>query len=382
MSDAAAAVPRRSSALRLARGAVVPALLLALWLLLVVSGAWSGPLAVSPLDVALAPFRDPEGRQIWPGLAQSLARVAAGGFLGGSAGLVAGAACGLSRQAGRAVSPSLHAARLVALFAWIPLLTAWFGNGEATKIAFTSLSCFFPIFLAAERGMHDVPVRFSEVGDALALTRLTRLRALVIPSAMPSIRLGVEVALISAWIGTAGAEYAVGNGRGVGSFLASARDQFRMDLVAVGVLALSRAARQERVRRYLDLVGLSDVARAYPRQLSGGMAQRAAIARALVAEPRILLMDEPFGALDSLLRMRLQEELLRIWERRRVSIVIVTHDIDEALFLADRVVVMEAHPGWIVEALAIEAERPRDRNGEELVGLKRRLLALLGHGRP
>lgn len=152
--------------------------------------------------------------------------------------------------------------------------------------------------------------------------------------------------------------------------------------LALDSLGLSRAARRERVRRYLDLVGLSDVARAYPRQLSGGMAQRAAIARALVAEPRILLMDEPFGALDSLLRMRLQEELLRIWERRRVSIVIVTHDIDEALFLADRVVVMEARPGRIVEALAIEAERPRDRNGGELVELKRHLLALLGHGRP
>ncbi|WP_244493675.1 ABC transporter permease [Aureimonas sp. AU4] len=210
-----------------------------LWIAAVASGIWSGPLAVSPVDVVLAPFLDPNGRQVWEALVQSLARVATGGVLGGLLGLTVGAACGLSRSTGRALSPSLHAARQVALFAWIPLLTAWFGNGETTKIAFTTLSCFFPIFLATERGMHDVLPRLAEVGHALALRRRTRLLKLVLPSALPSIRIGVEVALISAWIGTAGAEYAIGNGRGVGSFLASARDQFRMDLVAVGVIVLA-----------------------------------------------------------------------------------------------------------------------------------------------
>ncbi|WP_279483329.1 ABC transporter ATP-binding protein [Aureimonas sp. SK2] len=148
--------------------------------------------------------------------------------------------------------------------------------------------------------------------------------------------------------------------------------------LALDSLGLDAATRRELVRRHLDLVGLSDFARAYPRQLSGGMAQRTAIARALVTEPRIILMDEPFGALDSFLRMRLQEELLRIWERRDVSIVIVTHDIEEALFLADRVVVLDSRPGRIVETVSVDVPRPRDRNGTGLVELKRHLLSILG----
>lgn len=107
------------------------------------------------------------------------------------------------------------------------------------------------------------------------------------------------------------------------------------------------------------------------------MAQRAAIARALAQEPEVLLMDEPFGALDSILRMRLQDELLSIWEKNRVSIVIVTHDVEEALYLADRVLVMEPNPGRIRDVFEVNLPRPRDRGDATFADLKRRCLATL-----
>lgn len=147
--------------------------------------------------------------------------------------------------------------------------------------------------------------------------------------------------------------------------------------LALEALDLSGKEKADRIRRYVDLVGLSDYIDAYPKQLSGGMAQRAAIARALVSEPNILLMDEPFGALDSLLRLRLQDELLRIWDRNNVSIVVVTHDIEEALYLSDRVIVLEANPGRIRSAIDVDLDRPRLRDDPRIVDLKRQCLELV-----
>ncbi|WP_449415345.1 ABC transporter ATP-binding protein [Ochrobactrum teleogrylli] len=140
---------------------------------------------------------------------------------------------------------------------------------------------------------------------------------------------------------------------------------------------LPPASKRERVQHYLALVGLSDYAKAYPKQLSGGMVQRAAIARALAQEPDILLMDEPFGALDSILRMRLQDELLSIWEKNKVSIIIVTHDVEEALYLADRVLIMEPNPGRVRDVFDVGLPRPRDRSASILADLKKRCLAML-----
>ena len=128
--------------------------------------------------------------------------------------------------------------------------------------------------------------------------------------------------------------------------------------------ALSAAERQERIRRHIELVGLSGFEKSYPHQLSGGMRQRAGIARTLVTQPDLLLMDEPFSALDAQTRTLMQEELLRIWEMHRLSTLYVTHNIQEAVYLADRIVVLSRRPGRVTSILQIELPR-RGRDAVE-----------------
>jgi len=125
------------------------------------------------------------------------------------------------------------------------------------------------------------------------------------------------------------------------------------------VQGLPRQAIEETVGRYLDMTGLSDFRDHYPAELSGGMKQRTALARVLAFDPKVLLMDEPFGALDAQTRELMQEELMRVWERTRKTIVFVTHDIEEAVYLGDRVVVLSARPGRIREEVKIDLPRPR-----------------------
>ncbi|MBN9530301.1 MAG: ABC transporter ATP-binding protein [Alphaproteobacteria bacterium] len=140
---------------------------------------------------------------------------------------------------------------------------------------------------------------------------------------------------------------------------------------------LSRSERDRRVAEHLDLVGLQGFARALPHQLSGGMAQRVAIARGLVARPRILMLDEPFAALDALTRRLLQDELLRIHQQQALTTLLVTHDVEEALYLADRVVVMTPRPGSIRRIVAVAQPRPRVRTDASLQALREEILALL-----
>jgi NitT/TauT family transport system ATP-binding protein len=137
------------------------------------------------------------------------------------------------------------------------------------------------------------------------------------------------------------------------------------------------------VDKFIELVGLSKFANAYPHQLSGGMKQRVAIARVLANDAEVVLMDEPFGALDAMTRERLQDELLDIWQRTRLTVVFVTHSIEEAIFLANRVVVMTPSPGRIESDNALDLQRPRDVSSPEFNAVRRVLGAKLHshHGR-
>jgi len=144
-------------------------------------------------------------------------------------------------------------------------------------------------------------------------------------------------------------------------------------LVARGLLQKKRPE----VDEFMRLVGLEAFANAYPHHLSGGMAQRAALARALINHPKVLLLDEPLGALDAFTRMRMQDEVLRLWQARRTTMLLVTHDIDEAIYMADRIVIMTPHPGRIERTFNVTLDRPRQRNSPEFLRLRGEILELL-----
>jgi ABC-type nitrate/sulfonate/bicarbonate transport system ATPase subunit len=153
-------------------------------------------------------------------------------------------------------------------------------------------------------------------------------------------------------------------------------------LLSLRNLPGSLARKSAIARDLIGLVGLTGFEHAQPHQLSGGMSQRAAIARALAPRPEILLLDEPFGALDSLTRTRLQTEFLRIWRHEGITMVMVTHDVEEAVFLSDQIVVIDQRPGRVREAIDVALEKPRRRSDPAFVALKERILSLLMSGEP
>ncbi|QRX83293.1 ABC transporter ATP-binding protein [Glaciimonas sp. PAMC28666] len=146
--------------------------------------------------------------------------------------------------------------------------------------------------------------------------------------------------------------------------------------ISLGLLnaALTPGQKRQLVQQHIELVGLSGFEKSYPHQLSGGMAQRVAIARALVNKPEILLLDEPFGALDALTRAYLQQELHRIWQAEGITMILVTHDVEEAIYLGDKVVVMEPRPGRIRRIVPVNLAHPRERAGLPFVEVKEQVL--------
>ena len=133
----------------------------------------------------------------------------------------------------------------------------------------------------------------------------------------------------------------------------------------------TKEEKQRKVQEHIELVGLKGFEKAYPKQLSGGMAQRAGIARALVNQPEVLLLDEPFGALDAFTKIQMQQEVKRIHKTEGKTMILVTHDIDEAVFLADRIVVMSSRPGTIKRIVDVELAEPRNRNNTDFLAIRK-----------
>ena len=145
------------------------------------------------------------------------------------------------------------------------------------------------------------------------------------------------------------------------------------DNIGFGLFNYSKEEREKLVNEHIELVKLTDFKDAYPSQLSGGMSQRAAIARGLVNNPEILLLDEPFGALDALTRIQMQQEILKIWERQKTTMIMVTHDIDEAIYLGQRIVVLSSRPGKIKDIIEVPQGVGRDRGSADFAKIKKKI---------
>jgi ABC-type nitrate/sulfonate/bicarbonate transport system ATPase subunit len=150
------------------------------------------------------------------------------------------------------------------------------------------------------------------------------------------------------------------------------------DNIGFGIRGVPFEQKHRIVTRYIEMLGLTGFERAYPHELSGGMKQRVAVGRALAVDPDVVFMDEPFGALDSLTRLRMRAELVQIQERERKTILFVTHDVDEAVQIADRVFVFGPRPARLRETIEVPILHPRDPESEPMIDLKRRVLAALG----
>ena len=221
--------------------AITPAvLLLALWWT-ATTRAWVSPLVLVPFDRLFHAALDPEVRaSLLSGLVATATRLAQGFVIGGSLGLGLGLAMGLSRRFDRIMGPSFHAFRQVAIFAWIPLLTAWFGNGHLCKIVFVAVAAAKPIVMGTYQGVRGVDQQHLELGRVLCFSRTRMLREIVLPAATPAIFTSLQLSLIFAWFAAIGAEYVIGAmAGGIGSVVMGAQEHLRTDVVLLGVILIA-----------------------------------------------------------------------------------------------------------------------------------------------
>jgi sulfonate transport system permease protein len=237
--------PSRLAAAR-AKPLLLPLALVAVWTLTSLAKPDSASrLLVPPWQFAHALATDVANGAVPGAVAATLAHAVAGFLIGAVFGFAIGLAIGLWRSVDLALSPTVDSARQIALFAWIPLLSAWLGNGEAMKVTLIALGALFPTALATAAGCAGVPKPFLEVGRLLELDRATEIRRIILPAAAPAIVAGLELSLNVSWLSTIGAEYLIGTGyingmgNGLGAYLAAAREFAHMDRVLIGVLALA-----------------------------------------------------------------------------------------------------------------------------------------------
>lgn len=217
---------------------LLPAALLALWQANSSLGWVDQNILTSPLQVLHTLLAGVADGSLPQAMLLSLQRALTGLLLGGSAGLLTGLLLGLSQTAERVLSPSLSALRQVALFAWVPLLTAWFGLGEGAKHVFVGLAAFFPLLIATQRGIAGLSPQLGEAARTLRLNLWQRVRLLVLPGAAPAIFAGLRLSLIYAWLGTIGAEYFMPSDGGIASLMIGAQQLFRMDQVMAAMVLI------------------------------------------------------------------------------------------------------------------------------------------------
>jgi sulfonate transport system permease protein len=227
-----------TAGVRIRRGLVAPLALLLLWEVVAHFELANVHVVVPPWRVVQTAFAHVADGSIFMDLAASLQRDFEGLVLGAFAGVVVGAVLGASRLVDRIVGPTFHAAKQVAVFAWIPLMSVWFGTGELAKVVFIALSAFYPVALNTEEGVRSIAREHLEVAKAFRFSRWSTVRTVLLPAAAPSIFAGLRLGLIYSWLGTIGAEYLLAPGRGIGNVMIAGRQRVAMDEVFLGIVVV------------------------------------------------------------------------------------------------------------------------------------------------